>query len=136
MLSSLAESLSWVLGKSLNLSSVIDYLTSLSNDVFSLRCRFAHRMTTTRNHAPIRDVAIKAGVQWAQSPTLSKHLKTPSEEADWAARRKASTKKKAVWRSSVAEVLPPPPQAHLSSSICGGGGDECPVQTNHLVGTI
>ncbi|KAG8954133.1 hypothetical protein FRC04_000353 [Tulasnella sp. 424] len=98
-----------------------------------LRCRFAHRMTTTRNHAPIRDVAITAGVQLARSPTLSKHLKTPSEEADWAARRKASTKKKAIWRSSVVDVLPPPPQAHLSSSICG---DECPVQTNHLVGTI
>ncbi|KAG9040389.1 hypothetical protein FS837_000716 [Tulasnella sp. UAMH 9824] len=99
-----------------------------------LRCRFAHRMSTTRNHAPIREVAINAGVQLSQSKfTL---FRTPSQEEEWTARRKGLTKKKSVRPSSGADFLKRPPTAHVSLAVCGGDDGACPVRTNTLVGTI
>ncbi|KAG8894958.1 hypothetical protein FRC01_012655 [Tulasnella sp. 417] len=101
-----------------------------------LRCRFAHRMSTTRDHAPIRDVAISAGVQLNQSLKPFKLSRTPSQEEEWTARRKGSTKKKAVRKSTEVDVVTRPPKAHVSSTVCGGDDDACPVRTNYLVGTI
>lgn len=96
-----------------------------------LRCRFAHRMSTTRNHTAIREVVINAGVQLTQSST---HVRTPSEEEEWAARRKGLTKRKTI-RKSIEDVLTRPPKAHVSSAVCGDD-DACVVRTNHFVGTI
>ncbi|KAG8984695.1 hypothetical protein FRB90_005155, partial [Tulasnella sp. 427] len=99
-----------------------------------LRCRFSHRMSTTRNHAPIREIALKAGVQVDASEAPFIHFRTPSEEAEWAARRTGLKKKKLVRRASDLGGARPPLVA--SPTECGGDGEVCPVRTNHLVGTI